>query len=124
VIVGLNPLHYNFTGFFQPVDNTPALNVVKAGSGVPVKFSLGGFQGLDIFFNGYPISKQIACDSQAPQDDIEQTVTAGSSSLSYDATADQYNYVWKTSKSWVGTCRQFTLILKDGSIHTANFKLK
>jgi len=124
VVVGLNPLHYNFSGFFQPVDNAPVVNVANAGSSIPVKFSLGGPQGLDIFFNGYPISKQIACDSHAPLSDIEQTVTAGNSSLSYNASGNQYNYVWKTDKAWAGTCRQFVMILKDGSIHTANFSFK
>jgi uncharacterized protein len=124
VVVGLNPLHYNFTGFFQPVDNSPVLNSVKGGSSIPVKFSLGGNQGLDIFLSGYPLSRQITCDSSAPLDDIEQTVTAGGSSLSYDATSDQYSYVWKTNKAWAGTCRQLVVILKDGSIHTANFKFK
>ena len=124
VVVGLSPLHYNFAGFFQPVDNAPVLNLVKGGSSIPVKFSLGGNQGLDIFFSGYPLSRQIACDLSASLDDIEQTVTAGGSSLAYDATADQYNYVWKTDKAWAGTCRQLVVTLKDGSIHTANFKFK
>ena len=36
---------YDFSGFFQPVDNPPTLNAVKAGAGVPVKFALGGNQG-------------------------------------------------------------------------------
>jgi predicted extracellular nuclease len=124
VVVGLDPLHYEFTGFFQPVDNTPALNVVKAGSSVPVKFSLSGDQGLNIFFDGYPQSRQIACDISAPPDVIEQTVTAGGSTLTYDPLTDQYTYVWKTNKAWAGTCRQLIVILKDGSIHTANFSLK
>jgi hypothetical protein len=124
VVVGLDPLHYDFTGFFQPVDNTPALNVVKAGSSVPVKFSLSGDQGLDIFFDGYPQSQQIACDLSALPDVIEQTVTAGGSTLTYDPLTDQYTYVWKTSKAWAGTCRQLIVILKDGSIHTANFSFK
>lgn len=116
------PSPYNFTGFFQPVDNLPTINAVKAGSAVPVKFSLGGNQGLDIFAAGYPASQQIVCSTSAPTDQIEQTVTAGSSGLSYDATTDQYSYVWKTDKSWVGTCGQLTLMLKDGTSHTANFE--
>src|SRR4029077_15737831 len=33
---------YSFTGFFPPVNNQPTLNVLKAGSAVPVKFSLNG----------------------------------------------------------------------------------
>src|SRR6185369_12959558 len=74
----------NFTGFFQPVDNLPVVNVVNAGRGIPVKFSLGGNQGLDIFAPGYPASGVIPCNSNDPASVLEETVTAGSSSLSYD----------------------------------------
>src|SRR5262249_38507720 len=77
-------VNYNFTGFFPPVDNTPVLNRVKAGSAIPVKFSLGCNQGLNIFASGFPISGTIHCDNQDPIDDIEQTVNAGGSSLNYD----------------------------------------
>jgi hypothetical protein len=88
---------------------------------VPVKFSLGGYQGLNIFATGYPASQTIVCNTSAGLDAIEQTVTAGSSSLSYDATSDQYTYVWKTDKSWAaGTCRQLTVQLNDGTSQTAN----
>ena len=124
VVVGLDLLHYNFTGFFQPVDNIPVLNSVKGGSSIPVKFSLGGDQGLNIFLSGYPLSRQIACPSSSSTDNVEQTVNAGGSTLSYDALTDQYTYVWKTNKSWTGTCRQLVVILNDGSIHTANFQFK
>jgi predicted extracellular nuclease len=124
VIVGLDLLSYNFTGFFQPVDNLPTLNVVKAGSSIPVQFSLGGDQGLNIFLNGYPLSQQIACDSNLSLDNIEQTVTAGGSSLSYDASTDQYTYVWKTNKAWTGMCRQLVVTFNDGTYHRANFSFK
>jgi TolB protein len=115
---------YSFSGFFRPVDNPPVLNSVKAGSGVPVKFSLGGDQGLDIFATGYPRSQRINCDMSTLLDAIEETVTAGSSSLSYDPIADQYVYVWKTDKAWAGTCRQLVAKLNDGTEHLANFKFK
>ncbi len=114
---------YNFSGFFQPVDNLPVFNSVKAGSSIPVKFSLSGDQGLDIFAAGYPKSQVITCDSTAPVDGIEETVAAGSSSLSYDASTDQYSYVWKTDKAWAGTCRQLVVKLNDGTSHRANFQL-
>lgn len=113
---------YNFTGFFQPVDNLPTLNVVQAGKGVPVQFSLSGNKGLNIFAAGYPMTVSINCDGSAPQSDVELTLNAGGSSLSYDV--DQYNYVWKTESSWKGTCRQLVLKLNDGTLHTANFKFK
>jgi hypothetical protein len=109
---------YNFSGFFQPVDNAPTLNVAKAGSAIPVKFSLGGDQGLDIFQPGYPKVATVSCSTGAPTDAIETTVTAGSSSLQYDSTAGQYTYVWKTNSNWAGTCVQFDLGLNDGSTHT------
>jgi uncharacterized delta-60 repeat protein len=115
---------YAFGGFFSPVDNPPVVNVVKAGQAIPVKFSLAGNRGLNIFAAGYPTSQQIACNTSAPLDDIEQTVTAGSSSLAYDATSGQYTYVWKTDKAWAQTCRQLNLRMVDGSSHIAYFSLK
>src|SRR5262249_2564684 len=39
----------------------PVLNIAKAGSTVPVNFSLLSNRGLDIFDPGYPRSEQIAC---------------------------------------------------------------
>ncbi len=115
---------YNFTGFFQPINNLPTLNAVNAGRAIPVKFSLGGDKGLNIIAEGYPVSQQIACDSSAPTSDIEATTTAGSSSLTYDPTADQYIYVWSTDGTWAGTCRQLTVKLADGTVHQADFEFK
>lgn len=111
----------HFTGFFQPVDNLPTLNQVNAGRAIPIKFSLSGNQGLDIMMAGYPVSTVTACGSTAT-DIVESTVTAGSSSLTYDPVSDQYNYVWKTDKAWAGTCRTLTVRFVDGTIHQANFK--
>jgi hypothetical protein len=113
---------FAFTGFFAPVDNPPTLNVAKAGSAIPVKFSLGGDRGQDILASNSPASGTVACGGSA--DVIEQTDTSGSSGLSYDAATQQYKYAWKTSKAWAGTCRQFVLTLKDGTTHVANFQFK
>jgi hypothetical protein len=109
---------YSFAGFFQPVDNTPTMNVAKAGSAIPVKFGLGGNQGLGIFQSGSPRVSAVSCSTGATLDTIETTVSAGSSSLQYDATANQYTYIWKTASSWAGSCMQFDLGLNDGSTHT------
>jgi acyl-CoA synthetase (AMP-forming)/AMP-acid ligase II len=113
---------YNFTGFFQPVDNLPTLNQVTAGRAIPVKFSLGGNQGLGIFASGSPTSGVIACSSTAPIDPVEQTVTAGNSGLSYDAATGIYTYTWKTDKAWANSCRQLAVKLIDGQTYRANFK--
>ena len=115
---------YDFTGFFSPVDNPDVLNRVQAGSAVPAKFGLSGDQGLDVFAEGYPRSQRISCDAAAPVDNIEQTVSAGESGLTYDAAGDRYSYVWKTSKAWKDTCRQLAVKLDDGTVHEANFSFK
>jgi hypothetical protein len=112
-----------FTGFFAPVDNAPVVNVVKAGSAVPVKFSLGGNRGLGILAAGSPASAPHAC-SAAPADVLESTATPGSSTLTYDATSGRYHYVWQTAKAWAGSCRTFVLKLSDGTTHTAEFRFK
>jgi hypothetical protein len=115
---------YNFAGFFQPVDNLPTLNIATAVSSIPVKFSLGGNQGLGIFAAGYPKSSPIACDASEPGAVIEETVNAGGSSLSYDATSDQYSYIWKTDNKWRGTCRMLVVKCNDGSQHFAKFRFR
>jgi hypothetical protein len=117
-------VQYGFAGFFQPVDNLPTLNVITAGQAVPVKFSLSGNKGLSIFTAGYPTSGGVGCDANDPGAPIEETVTAGGSSLSYTAASDQYSYVWKTDKAWKGTCRILDVRLKDGTNHFAKFRFK
>lgn len=115
---------YNFEGFFAPVGNLPTFNQVNAGRAIPVKFSLDGNKGLGIFAADHPASQQINCNSSAPVSELVETLSAGGSSLSYDASSDRYNYVWKTESAWAGTCRQLVVKLNDGSTHTALFKFK
>lgn len=113
-------VNYNFAGFFQPVDNAPVVNRAKAGSAIPVKFSLGGNQGLAVFATGFPVSQSVVCTSGLPIDDIEQTAAAGSSTLTYDASSNQYIYVWKSDATW-RNCRQLILRFTDGSERSALF---
>jgi hypothetical protein len=115
---------YDFSGFLAPVDNLPTVNAIKAGRAVPVTFSLGGDQGLNIFAPGSPSSQRATCDSNAPLSDVEQTTTAGGGALTYDAATDSYTYVWKTDKAWAGTCRQLVVQLVDGTFHLASFRMK
>lgn len=115
---------FAFTGFFAPVDNSPVENVMKGGAAVPVKFSLGGNFGLRIFAGGSPVSRPVACSTWAPQDTVDQTSTAGASGLTYDSSSGRYSYVWKTEKSWAGSCRQFEFTLTDGSTHIARFRFR
>ena len=115
-------VQYPWNGFYRPIDNLPMVNSSKAGSAIPVKFSLGGNMGSAIFAQGYPRVVSMQCTSGALEDVVEETVTAGNSTLTYDATAHQYIYVWKTDKAWAGSCRQLQLKLADDTMHSANFK--
>lgn len=120
---------YDFDGFFAPVENLSAWNAAKAGQSIPVKFSLDGDQGLNIFdpaapYLGAPRIVQIACPNSVTPDPIEEYATAtANSKLIYDSLVDQYNYVWKTDKAWAGKCFRLDVKLIDGTIHSANFKL-
>lgn len=115
---------YNFSGFKAPVDNEPTVNTTKAGSSVPVKFSLTGDQGLDILATGSPTSSVVDCTTGAPSDEIESTATAGQSTLTYDHLTDTYTYVWKTKATWSGTCRELRVTLTDGTTKTALFNFR
>jgi hypothetical protein len=113
-----------FTGFFPPISNLPAVNVVQAGQALSVKFSLGGNRGVDIFASGYPQSKAAPCDAEDIVNDVQLTDTAGGSGLKYDPATDTYTYVWKTEKTWRKSCRTLLLQLTDGVIHTADFRFE
>jgi hypothetical protein len=110
---------YNWFGFYQPVENLPTWNTAKAGQSIPVKFALGGNQGLNILKATYPKVTQITCPSASVLTDaIETYATTANNGLIYDASANQYNYVWKTDKTWAGKCFSFDLGLIDGTSHT------
>jgi predicted extracellular nuclease len=111
----------NLTSFYMPIINLPETNSVKAGQAVPIQFSLGGDQGLDILAVGYPVSQLSDCDTGAPVGDPEEIKTAGSSLLTYDPSTDTYTLVWKTEKTWAGTCRLLTFMLNDGTAQQASF---
>jgi hypothetical protein len=115
---------YTFSGFFTPVDNRPTRNGARPGTAIPVNFSLGGDFGLDIFAAGYPKVGTIDCATGEVLDVIEETVTAGSSSLRYKAGTDTYTYVWKTAKSWVGSCRELVLVFNDTTRTAAAFMFR
>lgn len=115
---------FTFSGFFAPVDNLPTVNSMNAGRAVPVKFGLGGDRGLGVFSAGYPKSETVACGSPSLLDGVETTVSAGGSSLTYDAASQRYTYVWKTDSVWARTCRQLVLKFTDGTVARANFSFR
>ncbi len=120
--LSVSTTYYNFTGFLPPVSNEPAVNQAHAGQAIPIRFSLNGDQGLNIFSPGDPAVQQVDCTTGAPLNSATPAVTAGGLGLRYDARSGTYIYAWKTSKAWAGTCQQFILGLNDGSNHTATFQ--
>lgn len=90
-------LAFTFTGCFAPVDNLPTINLVKAGSAVPVKFSLGGDYGLDVLA-GSPTAPAITCTPGNPTDNLTEVVAAANSGLQFDAATLTYTYVWRLTR--------------------------
>jgi hypothetical protein len=100
------------------------VNIGAAGSAIPVKFSLGGNQGMTILAAGFPASSEVACGANEPGSSIEETVNPGGSSLTYDIVSGRYSYTWKTQKVWRGTCRILIVRFVDGTNHYAKFRFK
>jgi len=117
-------VNFDFGGFVGPVAGPPAVNLVKAGSSVPITFSLNGFQGLEILAAGSPSSTAYSCSSAARSNPVVATARTSRSRLTYNGATDTYTFVWKTDKSWAGTCRQFVITFVDGSSYAANFQFK
>jgi hypothetical protein len=111
---------YSFTGFFSPINNLPAVNEANAGSTVPIKFSLSGFRGLNLFAPGYPASQAMTCGGAVSGPLVP---TTPNEAFAYDPLLDQYKYVWKTDRNLRG-CRQLIVRLRDGTEKRANFRFQ
>ena len=122
-------MHYEvrfaFTGFDRPVSST-ALKLFKAGSAVPVNFSLADALGPVSAMNdvtaisntGVPCSAASTGGTSTPD-----TVTASLSVLT--STSDgKVVYVWKTSNALAGQCRVLTVTLADRTTQVAAFQPK
>jgi WD40-like Beta Propeller Repeat len=107
---------FPFNGFAAPIVDG-GWTTVKAGDGVPLKFSLGGSYGLDV----------LAGARAQTLDCVSGSATGPSSSVpgsfAYNASLDRYMFVWATEKAWGGTCRTIFLMLSDGTIHRADLRL-
>jgi hypothetical protein len=120
---------YRFDGFYKPVDNLPVVNTVKNGSTVPVKWNLFTYSNAKItdvavVMTGYPEIQPVSCGDFAslPQDPINTTATGGTV-LRYDFSSMQFVYNWQTPKQ-PNTCWRLDIMFNDGTVQSANFKLK
>ncbi len=121
---------FEFEGFLAPLQNPPALNRIRAGTLVPVRFRLGGDHGDDVLADGFPRSAEVDCGADADPDTAEPTRSPWwwrrwwDGPLHHRSGRTTYTYLWKTDRDWAGSCRQLIVKLSDGSLHRANLELK
>jgi len=114
---------WSFAGFLRPVDNLPVRNRVHAGLVVPMRFRLGGNQGLNVLAQGYPRVVPVNCAASTPETIVDEAAAANSPlGLLYNPLTGVYWFVWKTDKAWAGSCRQLHIKLLDGTDHVAEFR--
>lgn len=112
------------TGFYSPVDMGTAVNTVKGGSTVPLKFE--AFAAAELTSTSIVksfASKLVACGTLTGTADEVELTTTGKTELRYDTVSGQFVQNWQTPKV-PGNCYVVTLTLQDGTTVAANFKLK
>jgi probable HAF family extracellular repeat protein len=112
-----------FTGFGNPIDESPEWNAFNGGREVMLRFGLGGDRGLAIFAAGSPAWVQLSCATGAPIG-AATPVSPGDLELRYQKGPDRYTLRVATSDAWSGTCRQLDLKLADGSTHSLRFSFR
>jgi hypothetical protein len=119
---------YTFTGFTSPVDMMPVVNKANAGQAIPTKWHLSGANGIVISdpssfvaLRSYPVS---CTDFTGNPEDAITEYYAGNSDLIYKGNGD-WQFNWKTPKTYAGTCRDMYVEFKGGQ-HSlvAEFKFK
>lgn len=118
-------LRDSFTGFYSPVDMDGAINTVKGGSVVPLKFNLYDGDGVEITDPSLvtiSIAPSSACSTEATTDEVV-VEDAGGTALRYDPVAMQFVMNWKTPKT-PGVCLAVTASAGDAEPITAYFLLK
>jgi hypothetical protein len=120
---------WNLTGFYQPVDMTPASaptvwNTVKGGSTVPLKFNVytGSTELKDTSRVKSLTATTLAC-SNGLESTVDELSATGGTSLRYDTTGGQFIFNWQTAKP-ANNCYKVTMTTQDGSSLFAYFKTK
>ena len=118
---------YQFVGFFPPVQTGPAeVNLVKAGSAIPLKWQLraegGGFVSALSAVTGIRYQER-KCSDSTLLNDLVLVNSSGSSGLRYDFSSNQYIYTWRTAKSMKGKCYRFDVEFTNGEKKSAYFQM-
>ena len=105
---------YNFSGFSSPVDNLPTLNSANSGQAIPLKWRI-----TDV--NGNPVTNlasvkvtavDLACSLGTTPDQLEEYAPGASGLLNQGNGNYQFN--WKTPKTYAKSCKTMKLDLGEG----------
>jgi hypothetical protein len=114
-------VQYLFSGFNAPV-SADEVNVIKAGSTVPLKWTLhDATQEPVANLNSVQLRvTTVSCDPDAEEDPITETAS-GASGLQYLGDGN-YQYNWKTAKTYAASCRTLSVDLGEGASRTVQFR--
>jgi WD40-like Beta Propeller Repeat len=106
---------YDLRGFDPPVGTSGVYDNAKAGEAIPLKFTLGGAQGLDVITKTmwYPVT----CGDWLPAG----AGASGQGKLSYNASTGKYTYLVNSDRSWKGSCFLLRFDLADGWNYGATY---
>ena len=115
---------YDFTGFLG-IGGPPAVTTVKAGTPVPLLFGLGGYQGMDIFADGYPRSVSVPCTFPAATGTEKATDGLGRRDPPHFVPfVNVYLYPWTTDRDWKNDVPAARGEVLRRPTFRANFKFK
>jgi hypothetical protein len=116
---------YGFSGLQAPVNGSPAaVNVVRAGKVVPLKWTLTDAAGVPVTTltsaSVSTVAHSCGTTSGGPQDPVEEVATGGSGLQ--DLGSGSYQFNWRTPGSYAGSCRTVRLDLGDDLLRTVEFR--
>lgn len=125
---------YQFKGFYPPVDNPPAVNIVVAGQAIPVKWRLTDANGSPVA-GPLPVFKvtveSYACSCTPTSGKFTSCAPTGEKvtlDVKIEPTGESgvYHFVWKTPKTYADTCQRLVIDLGEGAgfEHAALFQFR
>jgi CSLREA domain-containing protein len=113
---------YRFVGFSDPVVGGGALNTVKAGQNVPLKWRLLDAAGAPVtsLTSATVTAANLACAAGTTAGALAAAATGGSALQNLGGGYYQFN--WATPKAYANSCKTMQLNLGEGTTHNALFR--